>query len=60
MHVPDAFLDAPTSLATGGVAIAGVALALRRTRSDLDDRAPIPVTSGRIQLREHAGAGGVP
>lgn len=38
MHVPDAFLDAPTSLATGGVAIAGVALALRRTRSDLDDR----------------------
>lgn len=38
MHVPDAFLDAPTSLATGGVAIAGVALALRRTPSDLDDR----------------------
>ncbi|WP_205353080.1 energy-coupling factor ABC transporter permease [Janibacter anophelis] len=38
MHVPDAFLDAPTSLATGGVAIAGVALALRRSRDDLDDR----------------------
>lgn len=38
MHVPDAFLDAPTSLATGGVAIAGVALALRRSRGDLDDR----------------------
>lgn len=38
MHVPDAFLDAPTSLATGAVAIAGVAVALRRSRGDIDDR----------------------
>lgn len=38
MHVPDGFLDAPTSLATGVVAAAGVALALRRARADLDDR----------------------
>lgn len=38
MHVPDAFLDAPTSVATGVVAITGVAIALRRSRGDLDDR----------------------
>lgn len=38
MHVPDGFLDAPTSLATGVVAAAGVALALRKARHELDDR----------------------
>lgn len=38
MHVPDGFLDAPTSLATGAVAAAGVGLALWRTRGRLDDR----------------------
>lgn len=38
MHVPDGFLDAPTSLATGVVAIGGVALALRGARRELDDR----------------------
>lgn len=38
MHVPDGFLDAPTSLATGAVAAAGVALALRGARRELDDR----------------------
>lgn len=38
MHVPDGFLDAPTSIATGVVAVAGIALALRRSRADLDDR----------------------
>jgi cobalt/nickel transport system permease protein len=38
MHVPDGFLDAPTSVATGVVAAAGVALALRRARTELDDR----------------------
>ncbi len=42
MHVPDGFLDAPTSLATGAVAVAGVALALRGARRELDDRtAPV-------------------
>ena len=39
MHVPDGFLDAPTSLATGIVAAAGVAVALRGARRELDDRA---------------------
>ncbi|SFA72291.1 cobalt/nickel transport system permease protein [Nocardioides alpinus] len=38
MHVPDGFLDAPTSLATGVVAVGGVALALRGARRELDDR----------------------
>lgn len=39
MHVPDGFLDAPTSVATGVVAAAGVAVALRGARKELDDRA---------------------
>lgn len=38
MHVPDGFLNAPTSVATGVVAVAGVALALRGARKELDDR----------------------
>jgi cobalt/nickel transport system permease protein len=38
MHVPDGFLDAPTSVATGVLAAAGVALALRGARRELDDR----------------------
>ena len=38
MHVPDGFLDAPTSLATGAVAVAAVGLSLRKARAELDDR----------------------
>jgi cobalt/nickel transport system permease protein len=38
MHVPDGFLDAPTSVATGVVAVGGLALALRGARRELDDR----------------------
>lgn len=38
MHVPDGFLNAPTSVATGVVAVAGVALALRAARNELDDK----------------------
>ncbi|WP_194289039.1 energy-coupling factor ABC transporter permease [Nocardioides sp. dk884] len=38
MHVPDGFLDAPTSIATGVVAAGVVAIALRRARTELDDR----------------------
>ena len=38
MHVPDGFLDAPTSVATGVVAAAAVALSLRGSRRELDDR----------------------
>ena len=38
MHVPDGFLDAPTSLATGAVAAGVVAVALRRAERELDER----------------------
>jgi len=38
MHVPDGFLDAPTSIATGVVAAAAIAVALRGARRELDDR----------------------
>ena len=38
MHVPDGFLDVTTSVATGAVAVGGVALALRGARRELDDR----------------------
>ncbi|WP_426243563.1 energy-coupling factor ABC transporter permease [Nocardioides sp. LHG3406-4] len=36
--MPDGFLDAPTSVATGIVAAAGVAVALRGARRELDDK----------------------
>lgn len=38
MHVPDGFLDAPTSLATAALAVVGVGAALRGARRELDDR----------------------
>jgi cobalt/nickel transport system permease protein len=38
VHVPDGFLDAPTSIATGVVAAGAVAVALRGARRELDDR----------------------
>jgi len=38
VHVPDGFLDAPTSVATGVVAAAAVAVSLRAARRELDDR----------------------
>ncbi len=38
MHVPDGFLDAPTSVATGVVAATAIAIALRGARRELDDR----------------------
>lgn len=38
MHVPDGFLDAPTSIATGAIAVLGVGAALRGARRELDDR----------------------
>lgn len=38
MHVPDGFLDAPTSVVTGVIAAVGVGIALRLARRELDDR----------------------
>ncbi|WP_370894981.1 energy-coupling factor ABC transporter permease [Janibacter sp. GXQ6167] len=46
MHVPDGFLDAPTSLATGVVAVAGIGLALWRSRSAAAD--PIAPLAGLV------------
>jgi len=37
MHVPDGFFDAPTSVATAAVAVAGVGIALRGARRELDE-----------------------
>ena len=39
MHVPDGFLDAPTSIATGVAAAGAIAVALRGARRELDDKA---------------------
>lgn len=38
MHVPDGFLDAPTSIGTGVVAAVAVGVALKGARRELDDR----------------------
>lgn len=38
MHVPDGFLDGPTSVGTAAIAAAGIGVALWRSRSTLDDR----------------------
>ncbi len=41
MHVPDGFLNAPTSIATGGISAAVVGLALHRSRRELADAGPV-------------------
>jgi cobalt/nickel transport system permease protein len=38
MHVPDGFVDAPTSVATGVIAAGTIAVALRKARNELDER----------------------
>ena len=38
MHIPDGFIDAPVSLAAGGVAVVGVGVALRKTREVLAEK----------------------
>jgi cobalt/nickel transport system permease protein len=38
MHIPDGFIDAPTSLAAGAVALGGVTWCLRRSANTLEDR----------------------
>lgn len=39
VHIPDGFVDAPTSLAFGAASAAGVAIAVRAARRSLDTRA---------------------
>lgn len=41
MHVPDGFLDLPTSIGTAVVTAGAVGVALSRLRRDLDDRWPV-------------------
>jgi cobalt/nickel transport system permease protein len=38
MHIPDGFVDAPTSLAAGAVAVGGVAIAVHKSKDVLDER----------------------
>ncbi len=38
MHVPDGFIDVPTSLGASAVAAVGIAVSLRGARRELDDR----------------------
>jgi cobalt/nickel transport system permease protein len=38
MHIPDGFIDAPTSLAAGAVAFGGLAVCVKRSAAVLDDR----------------------
>ena len=38
MHIPDGFIDIPTSVAFAGIAAAGVALSLKGAKSSLDEK----------------------
>ena len=38
MHIPDGFINAPVSVAAGAVAVAGVAICVRRSARELDER----------------------
>jgi cobalt/nickel transport system permease protein len=38
MHIPDGFVDGPTSLAAGGISLAGLGVSARRAAAYLDDR----------------------
>lgn len=38
MHIPDGFIDAPTSAAAGAVAVAGLAVCVRRSADAMEDK----------------------
>ncbi|MEZ5178644.1 MAG: energy-coupling factor ABC transporter permease [Acidimicrobiales bacterium] len=38
MHIPDGFIDAPTSLAAGAVAVTGLAVCVHKTADSLEER----------------------
>jgi cobalt/nickel transport system permease protein len=38
VHIPDGFIDAPTSLGAAGITLGGLGVAARRTAEELDDR----------------------
>ncbi|KAA1420479.1 energy-coupling factor ABC transporter permease [Mumia zhuanghuii] len=43
MHVPDGFLDAPTSVATGAIAVGALAYAMKRARHEQPDDRTAPL-----------------
>ncbi|WP_228765143.1 MULTISPECIES: hypothetical protein [Aeromicrobium] len=51
MHVPDGFLDAPTSVATGAVAVTAVGLALPSSNLDPASRRELADTCARSTSR---------
>ena len=52
VHIPDGFINAPTSLAAGAVAAGGVGVSLRRAAQTLQERAGAPGRAGRrLHLR---------
>lgn len=38
MHIPDGFIDLPTSATFGAIAVGGTVIALKKAKSELDDR----------------------
>jgi cobalt/nickel transport system permease protein len=38
VHIPDGFLDAPVSIATGVIAVGGLAYCVKRAQTELDDK----------------------
>lgn len=38
VHIPDGFLDAPTSIGTGVIAVAGLTYCVKRAQGELDDK----------------------
>ena len=38
MHIPDGFIDTPVALAAGAIAVAGVAVAVKKVPDELDER----------------------
>src|SRR6266508_746246 len=54
MHVPDGFLDAPTSIATGAIAAGALGISLRRAEREL--RASGPALAGLTAPGRSAGA----
>ena len=45
MHIPDGFIDIPTSLAFAGLSAAGVALSLKGAKSSLDEKTALSQSS---------------
>ncbi len=63
MHIPDGFIDIPTSASFGLLAVAGTAVALKKAKTELDDRtAPMAGLTAvfifAVQMLNFPGAAG--